>query len=69
MTLPPRRNRRSNRSRRGNALGESALVMPLIFMMVLGTLDMGRLFYVVTSLSNAGREAAKTATLNNATFQ
>ncbi len=68
MTLPSSRSR-NNRFRRGNALGETALVMPVLFMMVLGTLDMGRLFYVATSLSNAGREAAKTATLSNATFQ
>ncbi len=70
MTLPSCRSAsRNNRFWRGNALGETALVMPVSVMMVLGTLDMGRLFYVVTSLSNAGREAAKTASLNNANFQ
>ncbi len=57
------------RADHGNALGETALVMPLIFMMVLGTLDMARLFYTATSLSNAAREAAKKASLVSATFQ
>lgn len=67
--MPQRTYATSGQSRRGNALGETAVIMPLIFMMVLGTLDMGRLFYTVTSLSNAAREAAKAASLNNATFQ
>ncbi len=61
---------RPRRRRAGPAqsLAELALIMPVLTMMVLGTLDLGRLFYTEVSLANAAREAAKTASLSPGTY-
>ncbi len=43
-----------------------ALIMPLLLLLCLGCVDLGRVFYTVVSLSNAAREAARTASLSMA---
>jgi Flp pilus assembly protein TadG len=47
--------------RRGQALVEFALVIPIFLLMVFGLLDMGRAVYSNHTLSQAAREAARLA--------
>ena len=55
--LSPRRLfRRSTRS--GQALVELALILPIMLMLLLATVDLGRLFYSQITITNAAREAA-----------
>jgi Flp pilus assembly pilin Flp len=46
------------RSERGAALAEFALVLPLLAILVFGTIDAGRVFRLNTRLENAAREGA-----------
>ena len=48
---------RTSRSR-GQALVELALVTPVLLLLLLGALDLGRVFYARISVTNAAREAA-----------
>ncbi len=48
------------RSERGAALAEFALVLPLLALIVFGTIDLGRVFRLNTRLANAAREGAGT---------
>lgn len=60
-------NRRSSTSRqtdRGQELVEFALVLPLLFLIAFGVLDLGRLFHAAITISNAAREGARYATRN-----
>jgi len=59
-------NQRPGSKRRGAAVVEFAVVAPLLFMLLLGTVEMGR-FVMIGQLTESaasigGREAAKTAT-------
>jgi hypothetical protein len=56
MTL---RNRRS-----GQALAEFALVLPVLLVLLLGVFDFGRAIIVNTGLTNAAREGARLAIVN-----
>lgn len=49
------------RERKGQALVEFALVLPLLLLIVFGVLDLGRAFYVSVVLANAAREGARYA--------
>lgn len=53
---PPRSRRRADQ--RGAALVEFALVLPLLALLVLGTVDLGRAFRLRTRLENAAREGS-----------
>jgi len=62
-TSHPRRHPRAGaarrrRDQRGAALVEFALVLPLLAMIVLGTIDLGRVFTLQNRLKNAAQEAA-----------
>jgi Flp pilus assembly protein TadG len=46
---------------RGQALVETALILPLFLILVLGILDMSRAVWATTSLNSAAREAARFA--------
>ena len=46
------------RVRRGQALAELALVLPVLLLLLLGALDLGRLFYSQITITNAAKEAA-----------
>lgn len=46
------------RSERGAALAEFALVLPILAILVFGTIDLGRVFRLNTRLENAAREGA-----------
>jgi len=58
-----------HRFRGAQSLTEMALITPVVFMMVLGTLDFGRLFYMEVALANAAREGARAASQSAATSQ
>jgi len=53
--------------RRGVAVVEMALVLPLFFTIVLGIIEFGRALMVSQLVTNAAREAARRAVLNGAT--
>lgn len=53
-----RRRRAFPRSEKGAALAEFALVLPLLAILVFGTIDLGRVFRLSTRLENAAREGA-----------
>src|SRR5207302_8907320 len=44
--------------RRGQSMVELALMMPLLALIMVGTLDMGRMFFYYTRLSDAVKEGA-----------
>jgi Flp pilus assembly protein TadG len=58
--------RRLNRSheRRGQALVEFALVIPILLFIVFGILDLGRYVYSLNSLNEAARESARTGSVS-----
>lgn len=58
--IPPRRSRRES----GAALVELALALPLLVVMVVGTLDFGRAFRTAMVLTNAARAGAQYGALN-----
>jgi Flp pilus assembly protein TadG len=49
------------RRQRGQSLVEFALVLPLIVLLIFGVLDAGRAIFVYNSLSQAARQANRTA--------
>lgn len=53
---------RRDRSR-GQSMVELALVLPLFLLMLFGLVDMGRLVYASTTMSQAAREAARVASV------
>lgn len=61
MRLHPRR-----QPDRGQALVEFALVFPIFLLIVFGIVDAGRLIFAYNALSNAAREGARVAVVNQA---
>jgi Flp pilus assembly protein TadG len=60
--------RRSSRRRQGGqALAEFALVVPVLMLIVIGTLDVGRAVFAYDSVANAAREAARFAIVHGGT--
>jgi hypothetical protein len=51
------RNRRSSRAVRGQALVETALILPIIVLLLLLAIDLGRVFFTTIDLRNAAHEA------------
>lgn len=49
------------RDKRGQALVELALVLPLLLLLVMGTMEFGRIFHSYLLITNASREGARTA--------
>ncbi len=45
-------------SKRGQALAEFALVVPVLIILVLGAIDFGRVFFAYVSVTNAARNGA-----------
>ncbi|MGC1273358.1 MAG: TadE family protein [Planctomycetaceae bacterium] len=60
-----RRSRRSNR--RGAALVEAALVLPIMIMVVLGMFELGRAVMVTNSLTHAASIGARTGAITSGT--
>jgi len=55
------------RRQRGQGLVEFAIVLPVIVLVVLGLLDLGRAIYTYNTLAQAARQAARTAIVNQTT--
>src|SRR5713101_5857916 len=49
-------------SRRGQAIVETALLLPVLMLLVMGSADLGRVFYYSIAVTNAAREAARQGT-------
>src|SRR5213080_5493143 len=49
-------------SRKGQAIVETALLLPILMLLVMGTADLGRVFYYSIAVTNAAREAARQGT-------
>ena len=64
---PPRAGRQRRKQRRGAALVEFAVVSPLLFLLILGTVEFGRMVMVEQILTNASREGARRAILEQST--
>ncbi len=47
------------KDKRGQALVELALVLPLIILLVMGTMEFGRIFHSYLLITNASREGAR----------
>lgn len=52
-----------NRLRRGQSMVEFALIVPIFLLMLFGLVDMGRLVYANTTMSQAAREATRLASV------
>jgi len=58
---------KADRGRRGQAVVEFALVLPVFLLLVFGALEFGRAYFNLHLLTNAGREGARRASLPNQT--
>jgi len=56
--------RRSRTRRRGQALAEFALVFPLAILIIIAVFDVGRAVFAYNGLTNAAREGARLAAVN-----
>jgi len=54
----------SHRSPRGQSLVELALTLPILLLLLVGVLDLGRLYFAQITVVNASREGARYATTN-----
>ena len=53
--------RHASDGRRGQAMVEFALIIPIFLLMIFGILDLGRAVYAYSTLNNAAREGARVA--------
>ncbi len=53
--------RRFRRRRHGQSLVEFALMGPIFFVLLMGTIDLGRAIYIYNTISDAAREGARAA--------
>ena len=49
-------------SKKGQAIVETALLLPILMLLVMGSADLGRVFYYSIAVTNAAREAARQGT-------
>ena len=56
--------RRRRRGTRGQALVEFALVIPIFLLIIVGLFDLGRAVFAYNTLTNAAREGARMAIVN-----
>jgi Flp pilus assembly protein TadG len=49
-------------SKKGQAIVETALLLPILMLLVMGSADLGRVFYYAIAVTNAAREAARQGT-------
>src|SRR5260370_42467020 len=45
-------------SRKGQAIVETALLLPVLMLLAMGSADLGRVFYYAIAVTNSAREAA-----------
>jgi len=60
FSLPTTRRRKS----RGQSLVETALIMPFVAALIFGAVDLGRLVYAYNTITNAARQGARIASVN-----
>lgn len=53
------------KSQKGQSLVETALILPILLMILFGIVDFGRIFHAYLTLDHAGREAARAATIGS----
>ncbi len=53
------------RERRGQTIVEFALVVPIIFLLLFGLIDLGIMFYVNLTMQNAVRQGARTSVVGS----
>ena len=53
--------------RRGQSLVEFALILPIFLLLIMGIVDAGRLVYTFNTVSNAARQGARIAIVNQST--
>lgn len=58
---------RSANRRRGQALVEFALILPVLLLIIFGIVDAGRLIYTMNTVGNAARSGARVAIVNQST--
>ncbi|WP_423799540.1 TadE family protein [Neobacillus sp. SAB-20_R2A] len=51
------------KSEKGQSMVETALILPILIMLLFGIVDFGRAFHAYLTLDHAGREAARLASL------
>lgn len=56
--------RQKSEKRRGAALVETAIVLPVFFLVVLGIIEFGRAFMVMQLVNSAAREATRSAIMD-----
>jgi TadE-like protein len=54
----------TRRSERGQSLVETALVLPILLIILMGIFDFGRAIFAYNAVSNSAREAARLAIVN-----
>ena len=58
---------KSASDRRGQALVEFALVLPILLLFIFGIIDAGRLIYTYNTVANSARDSARVAIVNQST--
>lgn len=53
------------RNRKGQAMVEMAIILPIILLILMSTVEMGRIFNAQLIIDNASREGARAAALGN----
>lgn len=51
------------KSEKGQSLVEFALILPLLLLLVIGIIDLGKIFHAYITIDHAGREAARMASI------
>lgn len=51
------------KSEKGQSLVETALILPILLLLLFGIVDFGRIFHAYLTLDHAGREAARAASI------
>jgi Flp pilus assembly protein TadG len=64
MSLQRRFRRRGTNGSRGQAMVEFALVIPIFLLLLVGIFDLGRAVFAYNTLTNAAREGARMAIVN-----
>src|SRR2546425_12218469 len=62
LMLDSVRSQRVSYSKKGQAIVETALLLPILMLLVMGSADLGRVFYYSIAVTNAAREAARQGT-------
>src|SRR2546430_15791225 len=62
LMLDGMRCQRFSYSRKGQAIVETALLLPILMLLVMGSADLGRVFYYAIAVTNSAREAARQGT-------